>query len=39
VSEEDRLEWRRLEDDEVEEERLAIMVRMSSLRDAIDVSK
>ena len=34
-----RLEWHWLEYDEEVEERLTIMPRMSSLRDAIDVSK
>ena len=34
-----RLERLRLEEDEVVEERLTIMVRISSLRELIDVSK
>ena len=39
VSSECRLERLRLEEDEVVEERLTIMVRISSLRELIDVSK
>ena len=39
VSSECRLERLRLEEDEVVEERLTIMVRISSLRELMDVSK